>query len=182
MNPTRLSKFLSLVLRHQPETIGLQLDEHGWAEVQQLIENAAAHGKSFSRAELLAVVAGSDKQRFTLSPDASRIRAAQGHSVKVDLGLKPTVPPPVLYHGTATRFLDSILAQGLKPQSRQQVHLSADVQTAVKVGARHGAPVVLTVAAERMQVAGFSFFQADNGVWLTDQVPAEFLANHSQVA
>lgn len=176
LDPVRLSKFLSLVLRHQPEAIGLLLDAQGWVAIDDLVARAAAAGTAFSRSELEQVVAASDKKRFTLSEDGQRIRAAQGHSVTVALGLTPCEPPAVLYHGTATRFVESIMAQGLKPQSRQQVHLSLDETTAVNVGRRHGKPVVLRVDAAAMHRAGLQFYVADNGVWLTDQVPPEFLS------
>ncbi len=171
----QLSKFLSLVLRHQPESIGLTLDAQGWANVDALIAHSHAASTVFSRDELLQLVASSDKQRFSLSPDGQRIRAAQGHSVPVSLNLQPLQPPAVLYHGTATRFLDAIRAQGLTPQARQQVHLSADVATASRVGQRHGKLVVLQVDALRMHGDGLAFVQADNGVWLTDAVPAQYL-------
>ena len=171
----RLSKFLSLVLRHQPETIGLTLDAQGWAPVDTLLERCAASGTLITREQLLHIVASSDKQRFTLSPDGERIRAAQGHSLAIDLALAPQAPPPVLYHGTATRFVDAILAQGLQPQSRQHVHLSSDADTARRVGQRHGKPIILVVDSAGMNVHGHSFYCADNGVWLTDAVPAGFL-------
>jgi putative RNA 2'-phosphotransferase len=176
-NLVEISKFLSLVLRHRPEAIGLTLDAQGWAEVDELLRKAARNLPALrvNRAALEEVVATSDKQRFALSEDGKRIRANQGHSVKVDLGLVPRVPPEVLFHGTATRFLDSIRAQGLVPGERQQVHLSADYETAVKVGRRHGKAVVLKVLAGRMQAAGHQFFVSENGVWLVEAVPAEFL-------
>ncbi|XUM24798.1 RNA 2'-phosphotransferase [Bradyrhizobium oligotrophicum S58] len=176
LDPVRLSKFLSLVLRHQPETIGLALDAQGWVAIDDLIARAAAAGTAFSRADLERVVATSDKKRFTVSEDGQRIRAAQGHSVAVELGLTPREPPAVLYHGTATRFIEAIMAQGLTPQSRQQVHLSLDEATALNVGRRHGKPIVLRVDAAAMHRAGLRFFVADNGVWLTDHVPPEFLS------
>lgn len=171
------SKFLSYVLRHAPESIGLALDANGWASVDELLVKAAAAGRSLNHATLEEIVATSDKKRFTLSEDGSRIRAAQGHSVEVALGLEPTAPPETLYHGTATRFLDAIRAEGLKPGSRQQVHLSADAATAAAVGSRHGKPAVLRVAAGAMHAQGYAFFRADNGVWLTDQVPPHFLSD-----
>src|SRR5262249_20050390 len=138
----QLSKFLSFVLRHKPEVIGLTQDEQGWAAIDDLITKANAVGTRFSRDDLLHVVETSDKKRFTLSADGSGIRAAQGHSVSVELGLSPQEPPPVLYHGTATRFVQPILSEGLKPQQRQQVHLSLDEETAHRVGQRHGKPVI----------------------------------------
>jgi putative RNA 2'-phosphotransferase len=171
----QLSKFLSFVLRHKPDAIGLTLSPDGWVAIDELIEKAEAAGTRFERDDLLHVVATSDKKRFSISEDGLRIRAAQGHSVQVELGLLPQEPPAVLYHGTATRFLDSIRLHGLKPQARQQVHLSSDEATAQRVGQRHGKPVVLTVDARAMHAAGICFYCADNGVWLTDEVPPKFL-------
>ena len=175
IDPVQLSKFLSFVLRHKPDSIGLALDSEGWASVDDLIAKSHTTGTQFTREDLLRVVETSDKKRFSLSADSCLIRAAQGHSVAVDLGLVPKEPPAVLYHGTATRFVASILAEGLKPKSRQQVHLSADEATAHKVGQRHGTPSVLKVDALGMHQEGFKFFLADNGVWLIDHVPPEFL-------
>jgi putative RNA 2'-phosphotransferase len=172
---TRESKFLSYVLRHEPGSIGLTLGENGWVAVDELLAKAAAAGRPIDRATLEEIVATSDKKRFTLSDDGSRIRAAQGHSVTVELGVEPVAPPETLYHGTATRFLGSIRVEGLKPGSRQQVHLSSDAATATAVGQRHGKPVVLRVAAGEMHRRGFAFYRADNGVWLTDRVPPKFL-------
>jgi len=177
-----LSRYLSFVLRHQPQSIGLILDEKGWANIEELIEKATASGKAIDRATLLRVVETNEKKRFTLSADGRRIRAAQGHSIKITLDLKPKEPPVVLYHGTATRFLESISKYGLKPQSRQHVHLSIDEETARKVGQRHGKVVVLRIEALRMYQQGFEFFEADNGVWLTDHVVPEFLAPSSSNA
>ena len=174
-NSTQLSKFLSFVLRHKPDAIGLTLDPQGWTSVDELIAKSDAAGTRFSREDLLHVLETSEKKRFSLSADGQRIRAAQGHSVAVQLGLSPQEPPSVLFHGTATRFVASILSEGLKPQTRQQVHLSADEATAHRVGQRHGKPAILKVAALRIHANGFKFFQADNGVWLTDEVPPKFL-------
>jgi len=172
----QLGKFLSFVLRHKPDAIGLVLDAQGWAGIDDLIAKGNAAGTRFDRDELLHVVASSDKKRFSLSPDGLRIRATQGHSATVELGLAPQEPPPMLYHGTAARFVEAILADGLKPQSRQQVHLSLDEITAHRVGRRHGKPVIFEVDAARMHAQGFKFYIADNGVWLTDTVPPEFLS------
>ena len=172
----QLSKFLSFVLRHKPDAIGLTLDQQGWAGIDELIAKGNAAGTTFSRDDLQQVVLSNDKQRFSISEDGLRIRAAQGHSVNVELGLKPQEPPAALYHGTATRFVDSILAAGLLPQSRQQVHLSADEETARRVGQRHGKPAIFKVEALRMHAQGFKFCLSDNGVWLTDRVPPEFLS------
>jgi putative RNA 2'-phosphotransferase len=169
------SKFLSLVLRHKPEEIGLQLDTHGWVRVDELLRKLKQANHKLSRDELIQLVENNDKKRFTLSDDGLRIRAAQGHSVNVELGLEPQRPPDELYHGTASANLDAIFSDGLNPGRRQQVHLSLDPDTAVRVGQRHGKPVVLTVAAQRMFEDGFLFYCADNGVWLTDRVPAVYL-------
>lgn len=177
MNPEHLktSKFLSYVLRHRPDSIGLVLDGAGWASINELIRKARSAGKKLSRTLIEEVVANNDKQRFALSADGERIRASQGHSVDIDLDLKPLQPPEVLYHGTATRFLESIMARGLQPGSRRHVHLSADIGTARKVGQRHGKPVILELDARAMHQAGLVFFRADNGVWLTAHVPPAFL-------
>lgn len=171
----RTSKFLSLILRHQPDRIGLTLDANGWANVDELIRLANQHGFPLTRPLLERVVAENDKQRFALSDDGQRIRANQGHSLKVDLQLSPSQPPDVLYHGTAARFIDSIRSEGLRAGKRQHVHLSADIATARKVGQRHGKPVVLVVRAAEMAAAGHRFYLSANGVWLTERVPAEFI-------
>jgi putative RNA 2'-phosphotransferase len=171
----KISKFLSLVLRHQPEKIGLILDQSGWASTPQLIEASRRSGFEFTLKELQNVVVGNDKKRFSLSEDGLRIRANQGHSIKVELGHAPTAPPEILYHGTAERFLASIKQQGLIKGKRQHVHLSADVDTATKVGRRHGKPVVLSVEAGRMRQDGFIFYLSTNGVWLTEGVPSQYL-------
>jgi putative RNA 2'-phosphotransferase len=175
-NPLKLSKFLSLILRHRPEAINLTLDQQGWAFIDDLLAKSVAAGFQISRDDLLHVVQTSEKKRFSLSDDEQRIRAAQGHSVTVDLGLLPREPPSMLYHGTAMKFMSSILAEELKPQTRLQVHLSVDEATAYRVGQRHGEPAVLKVESLRMHAKGFKFFLADNGVWLTDRVPVEFLS------
>jgi putative RNA 2'-phosphotransferase len=172
---TKVSKFLSLVLRHKPERIGLALDDKGWADVGKLIDRAGAHGVALTRDLIAEIVATSDKQRFALDPAGRRIRANQGHSIAVDLDLSPTVPPAVLFHGTAKKSLRFIRDEGLKRGRRQHVHLSPDEATAVKVGRRHGRPVVLRIAAARMAAAGHAFFLSTNGVWLTDCVPREFI-------
>jgi putative RNA 2'-phosphotransferase len=171
-----ISKLLSLVLRHAPETIGIELDAQGWVEVDVLLARAAQHGTAISRAQLDEVVRSSDKQRFALSGDGRRIRANQGHSVAtVDLGLAPAEPPGLLYHGTAERFVEAIRADGLRPGARQHVHLSREQATAATVGARHGRPVVLVVDAAAMQRQGHAFYVAANGVWLAAAVPASFI-------
>jgi putative RNA 2'-phosphotransferase len=174
-NLVRLSKFLSLVLRHKPEGIGLTLDEQGWADLADLIDRANRRGVALTRELVERIVATNDKKRFALSADGMRIRASQGHSVEIDLGLEPRQPPELLFHGTATRFLPGIAAKGLLPGKRQYVHLSPDEPTAVTVGRRHGKPVVLRVRCGAMHWAGFPFYCAANGVWLTASVPVTFL-------
>jgi putative RNA 2'-phosphotransferase len=178
----RVSKFLSLVLRHNPGRIGIVLDEAGWTDVTALLAACAAHGVSLSRDDLAALVASSDKQRFALSPDGERIRANQGHSVEVDLQLAPAEPPPTLFHGTVEAAIASIRAQGLVRGQRHHVHLSADVATATKVGGRRGKPVVLTVRAGDMAAAGHVFYCSTNGVWLVDHVPPEFIVSEAPAA
>ncbi|MBV7332348.1 RNA 2'-phosphotransferase [Chloroflexi bacterium TSY] len=172
----RLSKFMSLVLRHKPEQIGLTLDHAGWASVSELIARATQAGIHLTPQLIDEVVSQNDKQRFALSPDRQRIRANQGHSIQVELGLTPVAPPELLYHGTATRFLDSILQQGLKSGKRHHVHLSAHVETAIKVGKRHGKPTVLNIASGAMHSQGYTFYQSENGVWLTNFVPTVFIS------
>ncbi|HYH50230.1 MAG TPA: RNA 2'-phosphotransferase [Acidimicrobiia bacterium] len=172
----QVSKFLALVLRHDPGRIGLELDGGGWADVDALLAAARRIDITISRAELEAVVRDNPKQRFALDQRGNRIRANQGHSVDVDLGLTAVDPPAVLFHGTTRRVLPAILAEGLRPMSRQHVHLSADAETARVVGSRHGPPVVLTIAAATMAAAGHPFWRSDNGVWLTPNVPREFLS------
>ncbi len=174
-NIKKISKFLSLVLRHKPETIGLHLDENGWVETQELLEKLAKNNKKIDLKGLKEVVENNDKKRFAFNADGTKIRASQGHSVQVNLGYAPVEPPKVLFHGTATRFLDSIKEQGLLKGNRHQVHLSKDVDTAINVGNRHGKVVVMKVKALEMHQAGFEFFVSENQVWLTDQVPVEYL-------
>ncbi|WP_329339070.1 RNA 2'-phosphotransferase [Streptomyces sp. NBC_01352] len=169
----KVSKYLSKHLRHQPERIGLILDDAGWVEIDTLIAAAAAHGFRFTREELGHVVAANDKQRFAI--DGTRIRASQGHSIDVELGLPPATPPAHLYHGTAARSLDAIRAEGLRPMNRHDVHLSPDRETATRVGARRGRPVVLSVDAGAMHRDGHVFHVSANGVWLTKAVPARYL-------
>ena len=172
MSDTSASKFLSLILRHNPGEIGLTLDPGGWASVAEIV---ARSGGRLNETAIRRIAATSDKQRFALSPNGSRIRANQGHSIPVDLGLTPQEPPGTLWHGTATRFLVAILDEGLKPMSRQHVHLSPDTETARKVGQRHGKPVILTVAAGQMHAQGHAFLLSENGVWLTGHVPRTYI-------
>lgn len=172
-NDRQISKFLSLVLRHSPEKIGLTLDHGGWATLSELIAKSQL---KITAVDINRVVAASDKQRFSISSNGQRIRANQGHSIDVDLGLEPLEPPAMLYHGTASRFVAQIMKEGLTKQQRQFVHLSPDPETARKVGARHGKPVILEVAATRMTGGGLVFYRSVNGVWLCDTVPAEYLS------
>ena len=172
---TRISKFLSLVLRHEPGKIGLTLDAAGWADVDDLLAKLHSHGRSLSRTDLEEVVATNEKKRYAFSEDGRRIRASQGHSIDVQLGYTQKAPPDRLFHGTATRFVDSIKASGLIKGERHHVHLSADAETARKVGQRHGKPVILIVLSVEMQKAGHVFYQSDNGVWLVEHVPSGFL-------
>lgn len=176
MSPdTKTSKFLSLLLRHKPETIGLHLDPSGWADVEELIKKARKAGVTLTPDKIAAVVATSDKRRFTLSDDGARIRANQGHSVSVDLGLLPEEPPEFLFHGTARHNLAGIRNKGIVAMNRAFVHLSKDRETAIIVGKRHGSPVVLTVKAGKMHGDGFLFYLSANGVWLTEHVPTAYL-------
>ncbi|SMC00233.1 phosphotransferase KptA/Tpt1 [Hymenobacter roseosalivarius DSM 11622] len=175
MQNQALSKTLSYVLRHKPEEFGLALDAEGWVSVADLLSALQARQHQVTQAQLYEVVATNDKKRFSLSAAGAKIRANQGHSVAVELGLAPTTPPELLYHGTATRFLASIRASGLHSGSRQHVHLSADPAAAVAVGSRHGKPVVLTVQAGRLHRTGGQFYLSANGVWLTVSVPPEYL-------
>ncbi len=174
---TAISKFLSYVLRHHPESIGIQLDSQGWANIDTLLAQAQQHNRTISREQLLKVVATNPKKRFTLSDDQTQIRAAQGHSTaQVAIAHNPIQPPDTLYHGTATRFLDSICSQGLIAGSRHHVHLSADIPAAQKVGQRHGKPIVLRIHAAAMHAAGHAFYLSDNQVWLTDHVPVQYIS------
>ena len=172
---TRTSKFLSLVLRHEPEKFGLKLDSAGWVDVEALLASCGRHGHPLSRAELDEVVATNKKKRFAYSEDGRRIRASQGHSVEVALGYEPQPPPARLFHGTASCFLPSIRANGLNKGERHHVHLSLNETTALQVGSRRGDSVILVVDAAAMAAKGHQFFVSANGVWLTDHVPVEFI-------
>lgn len=176
---SRASKKLSLILRHRPELAGLTLQRGGWAEVSAVLKGLKAMGESISRDELATIVAENNKKRFTLSTDGRMIRAAQGHSIDIGFDIDPSEPPALLWHGTARGNLDQIFSQGLLPGRRTHVHLSTDPQTALAVGARHGKPVILTVDCRAMRESGLQFWQADNGVWLTDHVPPQALGFHT---
>ena len=168
------SKFLSLILRHKPQRVGLELDEHGWADVDELIRRVSRK-RPLDRATLEQIVATDEKQRYSFSTDGKLIRANQGHSIPVDVELAELQPPEILYHGTAQKFGASIITQGLLKMSRLYVHLSGDIETAVKVGRRHGKPIVFRVASGRMFADGYKFYRSVNGVWLTEHVPAIYL-------
>jgi putative RNA 2'-phosphotransferase len=169
------SKYLSLVLRHRPESAGVALDQHGWVEVDVLLPALARRGHAITRVELEQLVRESDKQRFALSADGARIRANQGHSLPVDVELVAAAPPPRLFHGTVARFLPSIRAAGLAKMERRHVHLSATRDLATLVGRRRGEPLVLVVDAHAMVAEGHTFYLSANGVWLTDHVPPRFI-------
>ncbi|MGN1064481.1 MAG: RNA 2'-phosphotransferase [Thermoguttaceae bacterium] len=174
MSLRETSKFIALILRHKPETIGITLDEHGWANVDELIEGVNMT-YPLTMEELEEIVRTDEKQRYSFNDDKTLIRANQGHSIPVDVELKEVHPPKYLYHGTGEKYVPSIDIQGLIPKSRLYVHLSGDIETAVKVGSRHGKPVVYRVSAEQMVEAGMLFYKSVNGVWLTKNVPARYL-------
>lgn len=171
----KISKFLSLVLRHKPETIDLALDENGWANTDLLIQGMLKSNYSVDINILKSIVKSSDKQRFKFSDDFSKIRANQGHSINVDLKLKPELPPAILFHGTANKNLDSIKRNGLLKKNRHHVHLSSDTETAEKVGMRYGKPIVLHIAAGKMNTDGIKFYLSENGVWLTEKVDTKYI-------
>jgi putative RNA 2'-phosphotransferase len=174
-NLTQLSKFLSLVLRHKPDEIGLTLDPNGWVNVAELIEAVSKSGRPVDTATLEKIVEQSDKQRFAFNVNRTRIRANQGHSVNVELNLEEKMPPEFLFHGTAMQNVESIRAEGLKKQERHHVHLSANREAAESVGRRYGKPVVLIVRAGEMSRGGYKFFQSENGVWLVNHVPTSYI-------
>lgn len=172
----RIGKFLSLILRHEPQKIGIELDEQGWANVKELIEKCNKHHYHFSMEDLIEIVETNDKQRYSFNEKRNKIRANQGHSIDIDLALRPVEPPEYLYHGTATRFVSSIMEQGILKGSRQYVHLSKDKETATKVGSRHGKPSILTIMSGNMYKDGILFYQSNNGVWLTDYVDVKYIS------
>ena len=177
MNLTKVSKYISLILRHKPETIGITLDEHGWAVVDDLISGVAKNHPGFNREMLEEIVATDEKQRYSFNDDKTLIRANQGHSIPVDVELEIVEPPEYLYHGTGIKYMDSIWKDGLIPKSRLYVHLSGDMDTAINVGKRHGEPAVFRVHSGLMHRRGFIFRKSKNGVWLTEKVPVEFLVD-----
>ena len=174
MNLKETSKFLSLILRHKPEVIGISLDEHGWANVDELI-SGISKTQEFNMEILEEIVNTDEKKRYSFNEDKTLIRANQGHSINVDVELEKVEPPEFLYHGTGEKYVSSILQEGLIPKSRLYVHLSPDVSTAETVGKRHGNPVVFTVLSKKMHDDGFDFYKSVNGVWLTKRVPVEYL-------
>ena len=171
----RVSKFLSLILRHKPEAVGVTLDSDGWIEVETLLEACAQNGNSISSAELEEVVATNDKKRFAFNENKTKIRASQGHSIAVKIEFEEKQPPEILYHGTAERNVETILETGLMKMRRHHVHLSGDFGTALSVGKRYGKPIVFKVKAEEMSAQGYKFHVSANGVWLVDSVPPVFL-------
>ena len=174
MSEKSTGKFLSLILRHKPEVIGITLDEHGWADVDELIRGVKK-SRPFDMEKLEKIVREDEKQRYCFNEDHTKIRANQGHSLNVDVELKEMVPPDVLYHGTGEKYVSSIDKEGLKPMARLYVHLSKDIHSARKVGSRHGKPVIYEVDCKRMVKDGYHFYLSQNGVWLTREVPVSFL-------
>lgn len=170
-----ISKFLSYVLRHNPDKLGITLDANGWTSVKAMLEKINVGNYSLSMETLEEVVATNNKKRFAFNEDKTMIRASQGHSVNIDLGIQPKEPPSYLYHGTVEKFMESIREKGLIKGSRQHVHLSADKETAVNVGSRRGKPIILTVRSGEMHAQNYTFYQSENGVWLTEKVPMKFI-------
>ncbi len=175
MNDHHFSKFLSLILRHQPEKLGISLNKQGWTSVSILLERMQQQGKNVDLEQLQNVVANDNKQRYSFSPDGSMIRANQGHSIPIDLGYEAIPPPDILYHGTAIQNLASIKEKGLVKGNRHHVHLSATAETATAVGKRYGHPILLQIKTAEMAAAGHQFFCSENGVWLCDYIPPHFL-------
>ena len=178
MSLKETSKFISLILRHQPEAIGITLDEHGWANVDELIAGIAKTQK-IDRDILEQIVREDEKQRYSFNEDKTLIRANQGHSIPVDVELQEITPPDILYHGTGEKYTNSIDQEGLKPKSRLYVHLSQDTDTATKVGQRHGKPIIYEVNAKQMHEDGYKFYRSVNGVWLTKEVPVGYLRKNN---
>ena len=171
----KTSKFLSYVLRHHPELINLNLDENGWADVDELISKSTNDSQGFSFEELDEIVQTNEKKRFAFNEDKTRIRASQGHSIEINLALIPQRPPEFLYHGTAQNNVESILEKGIEKRSRQHVHLSIDKETAANIGMRHGKPIILTISTGKMFEEGIEFYLSDNEVWLTDFVDSQYI-------
>ena len=174
-NDVNLGRFISLILRHQPETIGITLDKEGWADTQELLDGINASGRSIDMETLERIVRENNKQRYSFNEDKTKIRANQGHSIPVEVGMQTLVPPDKLYHGTASRFLDAIKKDGIRKMSRLYVHLSKDIETALTVGKRHGSPIVLVVNTKQMHEDGFVFKLSDNGVWQSEDIPWNYV-------
>ncbi len=174
MSLKETSKYMSLILRHKPDAIGITLDEHGWANVDELIAGIAKDNE-FNMEILEEIVRTDEKQRYSFNEDKTLIRANQGHSIPVDVELEEKEPPEILYHGTGEKYVAAVDEQGLIPKSRLYVHLSKDEETAVKVGSRHGKPVIYIVKAKQMHDDGYKFFISANNVWLTKEVPVKYL-------
>lgn len=175
MNLENISKYMCLILRHKPEAIGITLDEHGWANVDELIDGIRKDNPGFDLDHLYEIVETDSKGRYSFNEDKTLIRCNQGHSIPVDVELKEAKPPKQLWHGTGEKYVSAIDEQGLLHKNRLYVHLSTNEETAIKVGKRHGKPVLYTVNAEEMYQDGYKFFLSKNGVWLTDQVPVKYL-------
>lgn len=173
-NRTASGRLIALILRHKPEMIGIKLDEHGWADVDKLLEGVNRN-HSLTREQLEEIVRTDNKQRFPFNEDKTKIRANQGHSISVDVELQEAEPPEFLYHGTGEKFVSSIKETDILPCNRLYVHLSSDIDTAIKVGSRHGKPFVFTVSSGQMYRDGYKFFRSVNGVWLTKKVEAKYL-------
>ena len=181
-NKKGTSKFISLILRHKPEIIGITLDEHGWADVRDLIEGINRSGGHFiDRESLEEIVRTDEKQRYSFNEDHTLIRANQGHSIPVDVELEEKLPPSLLWHGTGEKYVASIDEQGLLPKGRLYVHLSSDVETAKKVGSRHGKPVIYEIDCRKMSEDGYRFFLSANKVWLTKEVPVKYLRKEREL-
>lgn len=174
-NHQKVSKYLSLILRHKPETIGIKLDQNGWVDVEELIQKMKIE---INMQVLEDVVVTNDKKRFAFNEDKTKIRANQGHSIMVDLDLKRVTPPEFLYHGTTEKFIKSIRREGLRKQNRRYVHLSSNKQTAISVGKRHGKPIILKINTKNMSEKGYLFYLSENKVWLTDEVPYDFITEN----
>ena len=172
---TKYSKFISLILRHKPETIGIKLDEHGWADVKELLDGINYTGRNITFSDLVYIVDHDNKQRYSFNEDKTKIRANQGHSIKVDVELEERIPQDILYHGTSLKSVDSIIKYGLKKMDRLYVHLSDNFNKAKAVGERHGTPIVFSINSKQMVYDGYIFYLSKNGVWLIDEVPPKYL-------
>ena len=179
MDLNQISKYISLILRHKPEVAGITLDEHGWANTDELIKALKKKYPKFGRTYLNIIVDTDEKQRYSFNEDKTKIRANQGHSIPVDVELKLTAPPDILYHGTGDKYVKSIEKEGLISKSRLYVHLSKDKETAIDVGKRHGKPVIYAIAAQAMTLDGYEFYLSENGVWLTEEVPRKYMVQTS---